>query len=209
MNTLEHVEIRVSKLINILGVLDNGQPITRPPEEEIDENKALLHGPALEGEGIDQDAVDDLINKNSPVEGTVDKDGPASSSAAHNGVNTPNSNAKPQNVVQPPASPAGGAVLESAGSDDIDFTFDGQSPDPEENISPPPVEPAVEVVEEVAEDELNLIERAKQRKADARAGQMTSHKASKPVVYEADSTAGLNPKATEKTTQSDIDALFS
>src|SRR5690606_15487728 len=41
-------------------------PLDGPARDdvEIDENKALLSGPALEGEGIDQDEVDALMSGN-------------------------------------------------------------------------------------------------------------------------------------------------
>lgn len=60
VSTLAHVEDRVSRLVNILGVMDGAGKST--PKEEISEDDALLSGPALDGEGIDQSEIDDLLN---------------------------------------------------------------------------------------------------------------------------------------------------
>src|SRR5690606_35956743 len=59
VETLEFIEQRANALKTILGVdPDRDAP---PAEPEPDEDRALLRGPALEGEGIDQDAVDALL----------------------------------------------------------------------------------------------------------------------------------------------------
>lgn len=60
VNTLENVEDRVSKLVNILGVMKGGASQT--DEKEISEDETLLNGPALEGEGIDQSEIDNLLS---------------------------------------------------------------------------------------------------------------------------------------------------
>lgn len=68
VKTLNHVEDRVGKLITILGINNteeapkDSKPIIDPTSDEIDE-KDLLSGPALAGEGIDQGEVDSLLNE--------------------------------------------------------------------------------------------------------------------------------------------------
>ncbi len=167
VNTLAHVEDRVSRLVNILGVMENGTEAA--PEEEIDENKALLNGPALEGEGIDQAEIDNLLNEKADS-------------------------------------------VES--SDEDDFEFVEEAPEAEVAKSEPG--PAAPAAEDMAvspppteEAEPNLIEQAKLKKARAQAEKKAQAKPPKPVVYEEDPQAGLSPKSSENTTQSDIDALFS
>lgn len=59
VETLEFIEQRAHALKTILGV--DPERDAPPAEPEPDEDKALLRGPALEGEGIDQDEVDALL----------------------------------------------------------------------------------------------------------------------------------------------------
>ncbi|WP_374764466.1 protein phosphatase CheZ [Yunchengibacter salinarum] len=61
VETLSHIEQRVLGLRSLLGITDEDIERAHSQNDEVDEDKALLSGPALEGEGIDQSAVDDLI----------------------------------------------------------------------------------------------------------------------------------------------------
>lgn len=66
VETLSYIERRSDKLKNILGVdadLDGGLEDDEPPTREDDH---LLSGPALAGEGIDQDEVDALMGGSTP-----------------------------------------------------------------------------------------------------------------------------------------------
>lgn len=82
VNTLNHVEERVDSLINILGVMDlEGKNNKKAEGDSVKEGDSLLHGPALEGEGIEQSAVDDLMDddiqsvaKEEPEEGALIED---------------------------------------------------------------------------------------------------------------------------------------
>lgn len=67
VETFTHIEARVSELSALLGVseADILRAKSDAPVKEGDD--ALLSGPALEGEGIDQSAVDDLINTSAPI----------------------------------------------------------------------------------------------------------------------------------------------
>lgn len=59
VETLQYIERRALELKTILNVDDHQD--AAPSEPEADEDKALLSGPALEGEGIDQAEVDALL----------------------------------------------------------------------------------------------------------------------------------------------------
>lgn len=67
VETLSHIEQRVMELRNLMGVTD------ADVEKAMDSDKpvgdaALLSGPALDGEGIDQSEVDQLMGGKSPVD---------------------------------------------------------------------------------------------------------------------------------------------
>jgi len=244
VSTLQHVEERVAKLVNILGVMDKSNETESPAREEVDEDKALLNGPALEGEGIDQSEIDSLLNgkvdhapaieiespeiESPEIESTGDGD-----SDIPQEVSKSESAPKPEPEVVSEPSPA---TAETASAEDIDFIFDGPADAdaadeaaetieeaaatksvPEAEMTPAPKND-VEIIAEAEpepvpapepEPEPNLIEQAKMQKAKAQAEKKQNAAAPKPVTYEEDSTAGLNPKSSENTSQSDIDALFS
>ncbi|PCJ37009.1 MAG: hypothetical protein COA93_00810 [Alphaproteobacteria bacterium] len=233
VSTLQHVEDRVSKLINILGVADKPQENQEINKEEVDEDAALLNGPALEGEGIDQSEIDDLLN------GPAEVDAGAEPEVEIETVEIDDTNdIKPDPAAAPEAQEPIAATDEITSADDIDFMFDGQAAEtpeietkPEPEVEPEAEQPAAEVVEAVPEakaapavepaveavkkdpapvkDEPNLIEQAKLKKEQAIAEKKAKTTPPKPIAYEEDSKAGLSPKLSENTTQSDIDALFS
>lgn len=62
VETLSHIEQRVMELRNLLGVTEQDIEEAKEAAEPVSEDKALLSGPALEGEGIDQGAVDALLD---------------------------------------------------------------------------------------------------------------------------------------------------
>jgi hypothetical protein len=99
---------------------------------------------------------------------------------------------------------------EDASAEDIDFMFAGNEGQDTEQATEEGAEDVPEkVVEATPAAEPNLIEQAKQQKAKAQAQKKIQAAPPKPVIYEEDGHAGLDPKATGNTTQSDIDALFS
>jgi len=213
VNTLEHVEDRVAKLINILGVMENPVAGKDNAADDTDPDKALLNGPALEGEGIDQDEIDALLN------------GEADDSPDGDSPNIDIEAATPEEDLSEAASSDTAEVPEHVSTDDIDFMFDGQdnsSKDAPEAVTDhgteeinnaaddtPPAEELTKVSPPTPETEPNLIAQAKQKKAAAQAAKKVNAAPPKPVVYDEDPKAGLSPKATENTTQEDIDALFS
>ena len=60
VRTLQFIEERINKMIEIWGA-DTFGDLPRPADVEIDEEKKLLNGPALEGESISQDDIDKLF----------------------------------------------------------------------------------------------------------------------------------------------------
>lgn len=225
VSTLQHVEERVARLVNILGVMEGNQDNTEP-KEELDEGKALLNGPALAGEGIDQAEIDDLLGK---VEPDASMDSEDINTIQFDQVDIEPEAPSPS-IASDEAKPAT-EKSENASPDDIDFMFSGASDEAEEEIEiraeevpeeakaePEAKEVASEVGAETPEEVAmeveadpgpNLIEQAKLRKAQAQAERKAQATPPKPVVYEQDAKAGLDPKVSENTTQSDIDALFS
>lgn len=61
VETLSHIEQRVMELRDLLGVTDKDIEEAKEAAGPVSEDKALLSGPALEGEGIDQSEVDALM----------------------------------------------------------------------------------------------------------------------------------------------------
>ncbi|PCI62585.1 MAG: hypothetical protein COB37_06740 [Kordiimonadales bacterium] len=62
VETLAHIEQRVVELRNLLGVTEEDIDDARADAGDIPADKALLSGPALKGEGIDQSEVDSLMS---------------------------------------------------------------------------------------------------------------------------------------------------
>lgn len=63
VETLEHIETRVSRFATAIGVEDSDQPANDKETERKKRNKdQLINGPALEGEGTSQDDIDKLLN---------------------------------------------------------------------------------------------------------------------------------------------------
>ncbi len=59
-NTLQYIEDRVNKMIEIWGA-ENFLDLPTPPEVKVDEDRKLLNGPALENQGISQADIDALF----------------------------------------------------------------------------------------------------------------------------------------------------
>lgn len=62
VETLEHIEIRIGRFANAIGAGDSDRPAT---EEEAKREKRkkdlILNGPAMKGEGVNQDDIDALL----------------------------------------------------------------------------------------------------------------------------------------------------
>ncbi len=68
VETLAHIETRVMELRDLLGVTDKDIEEAKEAAGPIPEDKSLLSGPALEGEGIDQSEVDALMGTSAAAE---------------------------------------------------------------------------------------------------------------------------------------------
>jgi chemotaxis protein CheZ len=67
VDTLQHIESRVSRFAKAVNARDVAPPLT--PEEEAKERRIreqLLHGPLLDGEGVSQQAIDELLDGADP-----------------------------------------------------------------------------------------------------------------------------------------------
>ena len=66
VETLSHIENRVLELRNLMGVTD--EDVQEAMQDDVPEgDAALLSGPALKGEGIDQSEVDNLMGGGAPA----------------------------------------------------------------------------------------------------------------------------------------------
>jgi len=68
VETLAHIETRVMELRDLLGVTDKDIEEAKEAAGPISEDKSLLSGPALEGEGINQSEVDALMGTSAAAE---------------------------------------------------------------------------------------------------------------------------------------------
>ncbi|WP_321394405.1 protein phosphatase CheZ [Emcibacter sp.] len=191
VRTLEYVEDRVDRLINILGLQDDELAKAAQPAEEIDEEKALLNGPALEGEGIDQTEIDALLNGEADASNEIAEDAPAEEpAAAQEDLNADDIDALfaqdgPAEVEEPAAvetpAPEAEAPPKELDADDIDALFAEDAPAAAAAPEPEPASPVVA---------------KKQPRVFAK------------KTYEEDPEAALDAKDSGKTSQEDIDALF-
>lgn len=66
VSTLEYIENYLDKLTSAWG--HDGEGVPGQESEELEGEAALLNGPALEGEGVDQDYVDSMFPSDAPAE---------------------------------------------------------------------------------------------------------------------------------------------
>jgi chemotaxis protein CheZ len=63
VETLEHIESRVSRFASAIGAEDTEQPSSEKEDKRKKRKKDLiLNGPAMDGEGVSQDDIDALLN---------------------------------------------------------------------------------------------------------------------------------------------------
>ena len=63
IETLEHIETRVSQFASTIGADDSEGPVSEKEAKRKKRKKDLiLNGPALEGQGVNQDEIDALLN---------------------------------------------------------------------------------------------------------------------------------------------------
>jgi chemotaxis protein CheZ len=86
VDTLQHIESRVSRFAKAVNARDVAPPLT--PEEEAKERRIreqLLHGPLLDGEGVSQSVIDELLDGADPLDvepAMVAAEGPVEEPAA-------------------------------------------------------------------------------------------------------------------------------
>ncbi|WP_417317021.1 protein phosphatase CheZ [Emcibacter sp.] len=217
VGTLEYVEDRVDRLINILGLQEGDVAKTNEDQEEVDEEKALLNGPALEGEGIDQNEIDALLNGETDP-GAAEEEAESPEAAAEEVEAAPDEEAATDQ--------------QDLDADDIDALFaeddaaTEEAPAAEAEAEAPAEEAAPE---EAATEELNADDIDALFSEDAPAAEAAPEPAPEPEpepkpapkpvakkkpqtfakkTYEQDPQAALEPKKSDKTSQEDIDALF-
>ncbi len=104
VSTLEYIETYLDKLTAAWGHDENSEAAVEAADPE-DEEAALLNGPALAGEGVDQDYVDDMFADSSAND--------ESSSAAPADENSPGKQKKQSDI----------EGQQSVDQDDIDALF--------------------------------------------------------------------------------------
>ncbi len=181
VETLSHIEQRVLELRNLLGVTEEDiEDAAKADADEVTEDEALLSGPALEGEGIDQGAVDALMGGTGSAEPA-----PAPEPAAA---------PKPKATAPKPA-PAPAAAKAPAPP---------PPPEPPKPVHPKQLDNMFEedfdpVADAAAKEEKKKAEKAK-KEAEAQAAKEKAAKDDK--ADEASMPSG------EQVSQDDIDALF-
>lgn len=127
VETLIFIENHIGVMTDVLGV--TAEDVSA--EEEAEGDKALLNGPALEGEGIDQDEVDALIEKEAAASGAMPAKVAATAKKVVSEEAAQDAPASPPEEVAPAeeasqdaaASAADEEVSEEASQDDIDALF--------------------------------------------------------------------------------------
>lgn len=113
VSTLKHIEAHIEKMRDVWGVTKDHESASAGTEPE-----TLLNGPALDGEGIDQDQVDDLIG-GAPSDSVSPKAAEPAPAVAP-APDVPASDAPASDAPASDASDEG----EEASQDDIDALFD-------------------------------------------------------------------------------------
>lgn len=133
VNTLKHIENRVTKLSTVLGQVGKVDDVISaiPADDDASlkdmrPDADLLNGPSLAGEGIEQGDVDALFHGEVPTEASAD-----SSAEAPEAPEAPEASEAPEALASGPALEG-----EGAGQDDIDAMFAGDEPSSESNDEP-------------------------------------------------------------------------
>ncbi|MFQ5535231.1 MAG: protein phosphatase CheZ [Sphingomonadales bacterium] len=120
VDTLEHVENRLAQLKDLFEI-EESEEDTTPPPEKMDGDVALA-GPALAGEGMDQDEIDSILGGAAPGEPAQSNNGAATA----NSESPPStSNSADKAATKPAPDPAGPEEPDQGASqDEIDALFD-------------------------------------------------------------------------------------
>lgn len=179
VETLSHIEQRVMELRNLLGVTEEDIEEAKAEAEPISEDQALLSGPALEGEGIDQGEVDALMDSagaapaaEAPAASAPKVEKPTATEAAAKPAPKPKPKPAPEPAPEPP---------KAVNPKQLDNMF-------EEDFDP--------VADVAAKEKAKAAEKAKKAKEAEKAAEKAKDDKSDEM------TAG------EEVSQDDIDALF-
>ncbi len=188
VETLSYIEQRVLELRDLLGVTEEDIEVAQDEHQEELEEKALLSGPALDNEGINQDDVDALLNDmgGAPDE-TADK---------------PKAEDKGE-------TPTAEAAKEAAPAPEEKPTPPPAKAKPAKPAPPPPPEPPVAVnpkmLDSMFEEEFDPEKEQAASKNKEKAEKPA--KAAKPAKEEKKDEK-VDLPAGEEVSQDDIDALF-
>ncbi|WP_417459860.1 protein phosphatase CheZ [Kordiimonas sp.] len=192
VETLSHIEKRVLELRNLLGVTE--EDIEQAKAEQTEEktasgDKALLSGPALDGEGIDQTAVDALMGGAAAAEAPAPAPAPAPPPEPKP---EPKAEAKPAPKPAPKPEPKPEPKVEApkaVSPKELDAMF-------EEDFDP------------VADQEAAAAKKAEEeKKAEAKKAEAKKAEA-KPAKKDEKKDEEVDLPAGEEVSQDDIDALF-
>ena len=74
VETLQHIEDRVARFANVMKARDFEGYLTDTERERAErKERLLLHGPSLEGQGVDQHTIDTLIEDKGAAQSNIDK----------------------------------------------------------------------------------------------------------------------------------------
>lgn len=181
VQTLAHIEERVMELRNLMGITAEDIQVAMD-EDQPQGDAALLSGPALDGEGIDQNAVDQLMGGGAPAEPAA---APETSAAAP--VSAPAPAAQPTPAAQP------APVAQPAPK---------PQPKPQPKPEPPKAVNPAQLDAMFAEDFDPVADLEAKKKAEESAKEKEAAKVENKVEKEVKLGGG------EEVSQDDIDALF-
>lgn len=188
VETLAHIEERVLELRNLMGITDEDiqEAIV---EDQPQGDAALLSGPALDGEGIDQNMVDELMGGFEAAPSASPAPEPVSEAPA----SAPPAAAAPASA--PPAAAAPAPAPKPA----------PPAPQPMQQPAPPKAVSPRELDAMFAEEYDPVAELEEKKKAEeaAKEKEAAKAKAAEPKVEKA-----VEAPAGEDISQDDIDALF-
>jgi len=159
VETLAHIENRVLELRNLLGVteddIDEAKANAEPAEVSHDE--ALLSGPALDGEGIDQSEVDALMSGGAVAQPAA----VAEPVAAATPTPEPKPEPVPEPVIEAPK-PVNPKKLDNMFAEDFDPVADAAAAEEAKKAKKKATEKAIEKAEEnpdaqVSQDDIDAL----------------------------------------------------
>lgn len=209
VHTLSHIEGRILELRDLLGVTDE-DIATAHGEDTRTEDEKLLGGPALEGEGIDQSAVDQMLNDDD-FDAVPAAEEPAAESSPEpeptpEPTPEPEAEAKPEPEPEPAPEKAAKAKPEPAPE---------PKPEPPKPVSPKVLDTMFEEdFDPIADMEKKEAEKAKKADETAKAAAAAPAAEEAAPAESSDTSAEDGQKEDdlkskgEEVSQDDIDALF-